>query len=227
MRGQPAIEAQYLFYGNWIFSRTEDWRRRANPCRVREYSRLTDELTREKNRLANRIRQQSGAIIRRSPSSTRTCPSGFSMYGKPLRTPPRPPASPKRTVSSILKKRRIRRIGADEVLGILRTQPLSVAPGVTDAAKAHIRLLAERLRLVNKQIKEAHGQLDRLGAVLAAPAQDGEAEPGSPKGSATRRSSTPCQASPGSAAPRCLQKPPKPCGCEITTLCAFGAAKPR
>ena len=148
---------------------------------LREYSRLTDELTREKNRLANRIRQQLWRYYPQIAQLDADLSEWVLDVWEAAPDPAKAARLPKRTVSSILKKRRIRRIGADEVLGILRTQPLSVAPGVTDAAKAHIRLLAERLRLVNKQIKEAHGQLDRLGAVLAAPAQDGEAEPGQPQ----------------------------------------------
>jgi transposase len=148
---------------------------------LREYSRLTDELTQEKNRLANRIRQQLWRYYPQIAQLDADLPEWVLDVWEAAPDPAKAARLSKRTVSSILKKRRIRRIGADEVLGILKTQPLSVAPGVTDAAKAHIRLLAERLRLVNKQIKEAHGQLDRLGAVLAAPAQDGEAEPGQPQ----------------------------------------------
>jgi transposase len=149
---------------------------------LREYSRLTDELTQEKNRLANRIRQQLWRYYPQIAQLDADLPEWVLDVWEAAPDPAKAARLSKRTASSILKKRRIRRIGADEVLGILRTQPLSVAPGVTDAAKAHIRLLAERLRLVNKQIKEAHGQLDRLGAVLAAPAPDseGEAEPGQP-----------------------------------------------
>jgi len=150
---------------------------------LREYSRLTDDLTREKNRLANRIRQQLWRYYPQIAKLDADLSEWVLDVWEAAPDPAKAARLTKRTVSSILKKRRIRRIGTDEVLSILRTQPLSVAPGVTDAAKAHIRLLAEQLRLVNKQIKEAHRQLDRLCTLLAGPAQagEGEAEPGQPQ----------------------------------------------
>jgi hypothetical protein len=51
----------------------------------------------------------------------------------------------------------------------LAQKPLFVAPGTTEAACAHIRTVAARLRLVNQQIKEAHQALDGLCAKLEAP----------------------------------------------------------
>ncbi len=44
-------------------------------------------------------------------------------------------------VEKLLKRRRIRRISAAEVLAILKEQALTVAPGVAEAAAAHIRAL--------------------------------------------------------------------------------------
>ncbi|MGA7323230.1 MAG: hypothetical protein WBX25_01805 [Rhodomicrobium sp.] len=46
-------------------------------------------------------------------------------------------------VEKLLKRHRIRRIGAAEVLAILKQPPPIVAPGVTGAAVAHIRVLIE------------------------------------------------------------------------------------
>jgi hypothetical protein len=73
------------------------------------------------------------------------------------------------------KAHRIRRIGAYEVLTTLRQKPIQVAPGTAEAATAHIRTLAVRLKVVNRQIKDAHRQLDALCATLAGPE---EVEPG-------------------------------------------------
>jgi hypothetical protein len=58
------------------------------------------------------------------------------------------------TVERILKAHRIRRIAAAEVSRILRQPALTVAPGAAEAASAHIRTVAERLKLVNRQIRE-------------------------------------------------------------------------
>src|SRR5208282_5056329 len=72
-------------------------------------------------------------------------------------------------VAELLKRHRIRRISAAEVLAILKQQALVVAPGVTEAAVAHIRMLIESIRLFTQQLKEAHRQLDRLCKLLAEP----------------------------------------------------------
>jgi transposase len=74
-----------------------------------------------------------------------------------------------------LKTYRIRRIDGDAAIPILRQKPIQVAPGTTEAATAHIRTIAVRLKVVNRQIKEAHRQLDALCAKLADPE---ETEPG-------------------------------------------------
>jgi transposase len=75
------------------------------------------------------------------------------------------------TVARILKNHRIRRFDATEVLRILRQQPLVVARGTIEAATAHIRAVAARLRLVNQQIKEAERRLDELCAAIEAAAE--------------------------------------------------------
>jgi hypothetical protein len=61
-----------------------------------------------------------------------------------------------KTITRLLKDHRIRRLDAATVLQTLRKTPLFVAPGTTEAACAHIRNLAARLRLVNQQIKQTH-----------------------------------------------------------------------
>jgi hypothetical protein len=79
------------------------------------------------------------------------------------------------SIARILKSRRIRRVTAGDVLAALRKPPVTVAPGTIEAASAHIRVLIERLRVVNRQLKDAHRQLDRLCGLLAEPR---ESEPG-------------------------------------------------
>ena len=79
------------------------------------------------------------------------------------------------SIAKLLKSRRIRRLAAAEVLTALRTPAVYVAAGTVEAASAHIRSLIQRMRLVNRQIKEAHAELDRLCGILAEPS---EKEPG-------------------------------------------------
>src|SRR5262249_31042376 len=77
------------------------------------------------------------------------------------------------SIARILKSRRIRRVTAPDVLTVLRKPPVTVAPGTIEAASAHIRVLSERLRVVNRQLKDAHPQLDTLCGLLAEPTQSG------------------------------------------------------
>ena len=77
------------------------------------------------------------------------------------------PAAREAQVEKLLKSHRIRRISAAEVLAILKQPALTVAPGVTQAAVAHIRVLIASIRLFAGQLKEVHRQLDKR--VLAEP----------------------------------------------------------
>src|SRR3974377_69612 len=72
-------------------------------------------------------------------------------------------------VEKLLKCHRIRRIGAAEVLAILKQPALVVAPGVTEAAVAHIRVLIEAIRLFTQQLREGPGQRNSLCNLLAEP----------------------------------------------------------
>ena len=86
-------------------------------------------------------------------------------------TPARAARVSEKTIARILKNYRIRRLDAAEILRILRRPPLGVAPGTTEAATAHIRTIAARLRLINQQIKEAERRLDELCAAIEAAAE--------------------------------------------------------
>ena len=61
------------------------------------------------------------------------------------------------------------------MLASLRQKPLTVAPGTAEAASAHIRTVAQRLRLVNRQIKQAHQRLDALSDRIAENEGDSDA----------------------------------------------------
>jgi transposase len=78
------------------------------------------------------------------------------------------------SIDRVLKTHRIRRIAAAEAVKVLRQTPLIVADGTVEAASAHIRAVVARLKLVNRQIKEAHRRLDALCGKLAAGAASGQ-----------------------------------------------------
>lgn len=141
---------------------------------LREWSRMAEDLTAEKNRLANRVREQ---LWRYYPQMLELDADAAEPWlldlWKAAPTPAKAARMRETTVVKILKNNRIRRITGTEALAILKKPAVTVAPGVAAAAEAHVRVVAERLRLVNQQLKEAHGQLDRLCAVLCEPAPTG------------------------------------------------------
>ncbi|MBB4375366.1 transposase [Bradyrhizobium sp. cir1] len=143
---------------------------------LREWSRLADELQQERTRLANRLRQQ---LWRYYPQATKltddVADEWFLALWEKAPTPAKAVKASEKAIAGVLKDYRIRRLNAATVLGTLREAPLFVAPGTTEAACAHIRSLAARLHLVNRQIKEAHQNLDRLCAEL-----EGEENPSGP-----------------------------------------------
>jgi transposase len=54
-------------------------------------------------------------------------------------------------------------LSAEDVLSELRATPVQVAPGTTEAARAHIKLLLPRLQLIHAQLKE---NTERIKGVL-------------------------------------------------------------
>jgi len=148
---------------------------------LREWSRMTEDLTAEKTRLANRLREQLWRYYPQMIELAGDVSAGWVLdLWQAVPTPAKAARVREKTVAKILKKHRIRRVDAPAALAILRKEALTVAPGTTEAATAHIRALAERLALVNRQLKDAHRQLDRINGELCAPvaASDGETQPG-------------------------------------------------
>ena len=145
---------------------------------LREWSRMAEDLGQERVRLANRVREQ---LRRYYPQALDlgddVAADGFLALWHKVPTPEAARHSRKTTVAKILKAHRIRRIDAATVLAILRQKVLTVAPGTTEAACAHIGAVAERLRLVNRQIKQAHRRLDALCNELSI-SKEGDDTPG-------------------------------------------------
>ena len=130
---------------------------------LREWSRLNEDLTRERVRLANRMREQ---LWRYYPQFLHAvdddvaAPLALNLW-RNLPTPRAGQRVREATLARVLKQHRIRRIAA-----------------------AHVRLVVKRLVLVNRQIDDARHHLDRLVRQLAEPASaddpdvSAEAEPG-------------------------------------------------
>jgi transposase len=144
---------------------------------LREWSRMADDIRGGKIRHANRLREQ---LQRYYPQMLQfdsdLAEEWILKLWEAAPTPAKAARLRQAEVEKLLKRHRIRRIGAAEVLAILKQTALTVAPGVTEAAVAHIRVLIESIRLCAKQLKEAHRQLDRLCELLAEPiaSEDGK-----------------------------------------------------
>jgi transposase len=145
---------------------------------LREWSRMAGDLAAERNRLTNRMREQ---LWRYFPAMLELDDDlgaeWFLDLWLSVPTPDKAPRLREATLAKLLKRHRIRRFDAAHVLEVLRQPPVHVAVGTKEAASAHVTALIARIRLVNKQLKHAHQQLDALTARL--PAR--ESEPGQNK----------------------------------------------
>lgn len=119
---------------------------------LREQSRLHDDLTAERTKLTNRIREQ---LRRYFPAFLEVASDPAEPFALALfelvPTPHHARLVKPYRVRNLLQKHRIRRIDADAVLAKLREPQLTLAPGTVEAAVAHLRLLAERVALVVRQ----------------------------------------------------------------------------
>ena len=155
---------------------------------LREWSRVSEELTRERVRLGNRMRQQLW----------RYYPQFLDAVGDDVAAPwaldlwrnlPTPRAGQRVrgvTLTRVLKQHRIKRIDVATLRDRLRAPAVKLAPGTVEAATTHVRLLVERLALLNRQLQDADRQLDRLVRKLAeaapadGPSTSAEDDPASP-----------------------------------------------
>jgi transposase len=142
---------------------------------LREWSRIAEQLGEQRTRLANRLREQ---LWRYFPAflaldDDLAAPWMLDLWIA-VPTPQKAKRVSNTTIATILKRNRIRRFDAEKLLAILRQTAIPVAPGGVQAAQAHIALLVDSIRLINRQITQAHHQLDALPKRLA----DEDAEPG-------------------------------------------------
>lgn len=148
-----------------------------NPAviRLRELSRLDDDLRQEQNRLHNQLREQWHRFFPQllKLSSAADEPWVWDLFqAAPL--PAKAAKLSETRVQQVLSKNRIRRIDAPKVRTILAATPLTVAPGAAEAASEHALLLLPRLRLLQQQRAAIGKKLEALLKQLAAPIQTGE-----------------------------------------------------
>lgn len=133
---------------------------------LRELVRSDEDLMRDENRLANRIREH---LLRYFPQMKQLCDPEEAWFWALFELAPTPARAAKlkeERVTRLLRQHRIRRITAPEVLAALKVTPLRVAPGVVEANARSVAMLIERLRVVVRQRKEVDAELGRLLEVL-------------------------------------------------------------
>ena len=147
---------------------------------LREWSRIAEELTRERTRLSNRVRDQLWRYYPQILEATENVaqPWVLELWAR-APTPAKARRIQRRTLEALLKRHRIRRITACELLDLLLRAPaIAVAPGTTEAAVAHIRSATERLGLVHRQLAEAKREIGRLLKSLSTPEETTSEDPG-------------------------------------------------
>jgi transposase len=145
---------------------------------LREWSRIAEDLSVERNRLTNRMREQLWRYFPAMLELENDLGAQWLLdLWETVPTPDKAARSRETTIAKILKRNRIRRFDAAHVLDVLRQPPVEVAAGTIEAASAHLATLIARIRLINRQLKDAHQRLDSLTARI--PTQ--ETEPGQQK----------------------------------------------
>jgi transposase len=148
--------------------------RRDDPLliRLRELSRLDDELAQEQNRAINRLREQFHRFFPQLLQLSQCADEPwlwalFELAPSPLGAARLTEAK----IARLLQQHRIRRITAAEVRAVLKSQPLSLAPGAAEAAAEHALWLLPRLRLLHQQRTHLGRRIHALLEELATPAE--------------------------------------------------------
>ena len=131
---------------------------------LRAWSRLAEELTQERVRLSNRVHHE---LWRYYPQLLAVATDDLmAQWVLDLWDLAPTPDKARRlrvaSVEKLLKKYHVRRTDADTVLRILQEPAIKVAGGVAKAASVHLRSLFTRVRVVNRELRQAEIQLDKL-----------------------------------------------------------------
>lgn len=138
--------------------------------RLREWSRIMDDLKDDRVRLSNRLREQ---LRRYYPQFLELYQDVSAPWLLDLWELAPTPADGARialpAVETLLKERRIRKVTGSRVLATLGQRAVTVAPGTVEAARDHIQVLIAQLRVVQTQVRLAEGQLDTIINELVVP----------------------------------------------------------
>jgi transposase len=141
--------------------------------RLRELSRLEDEVVEELIRSCNRLREQLHRFFPQllELSEAANEPWIWTLLEQ-APTPARAAKLTEAKIARLLKEHRIRRIGAEQVRSILRTKALRLAPGAAEAVCEHALLLLPRLRLLQQQRTDIARRIESILEEMAQPREE-------------------------------------------------------
>lgn len=129
---------------------------------LREWSRIDHELGVDLVAQANRLRAQ---VLRVAPHWLKLCPAAnepwFWSMLELAATPAAAAHLDKAQVTEMLRRHRIRRISAEQLLSVWKQACAGTPEGVLAAVSAHVSVLLEALRLRHRQREQATAQLAR------------------------------------------------------------------
>ena len=130
---------------------------------LRELNRTREELVAERTRLVNRLRSLLW----------RYYPQFSELMGKTVRSwhlelwelAPSPDAAKRirtSTVEKLLKRNRVRRVGAKGALEMLRGEKMNINKATAQSCVAHIRSVAQRMKVVDRQLVETKDSIRKV-----------------------------------------------------------------
>jgi len=135
----------------------------AQQFRLRELSRIEEELQVQENRLSNQLWEQ---LHRYYPQMLALSPGADEAWlWDLLEMAPHPIEAGKLKlveVEGLLRRYRIRRLSAEQVLEIVREPALRLAPGAAEAASEHVLLLLPLLRSLHQQRSQVGKRIQRM-----------------------------------------------------------------
>lgn len=131
--------------------------------RMRQASRMEDELKQEHRRSANRLRavlhEYHVELLALLPAADEP------WFWDLVALAPTPALGSRlrpRRVERLLTEHRIRRLSAPDVIERLRRPPVPVLPGVVEAGSTHALMLVPRLHLLTHQLTQCQAQIQKL-----------------------------------------------------------------
>lgn len=145
--------------------------------RIRELSRTEEDVKQAAVRAGNQLRD---LLIRYYPQMKKLCPGmDEPWFWELIEMAPLPEKARKLSsakVEKLLKKFRIRRHTAEEVLTELRAEPLRLAPGAAEAISEHVLLLLPLLRVLQQQRDDIEKRMEGVLTEMSQVPENGEGQ---------------------------------------------------